>query len=265
MLRLTIASERFELHLPDGPLADALTQAYRAFLADSGEGPSQLLRFTPDGRAAPPGVRQMPVVRGRHVVGAGFQAELGIDGAHVIGADERFGVESVLKLLLARALLRRGAILVHGVALGDGEACAVLLGESGAGKSTLGALGAGAGLVRLADELVALDVDGSAQGTPWNIGRAQTARLRLLGTLGWSEACRLEPLSAVDFLPLLLSNTLLSDDSPATRAAVFQLASGLLARHPPERFYFPPDASAPAFLRAALLSRAARPPPPTAG
>lgn len=190
----------------------------------------------------------MPVVRGAIITGAGFEARVVGNSAEVTGADERFGVESVLKVLLARRLLQRGALLVHGVALSDGAACAVLLGESGAGKSTLGALGAAAGLQRLADELVVLDADGRAHGTPWNVGLNAHARVALLGTLGWADRCRLEPIPAAEFLPLLLSNTLLPDETPAVRAEVFQRAAGLLAARSPERFYFPPDGSAPAFL-----------------
>ena len=42
-------------------------------------------------------------------------------------------------------------------------------------------------------------------------------------------------------------------------AAVFAVGTRLLAAHPPVRFYFPPDARAPAFLRDQLnLSPAAR-------
>ena len=190
----------------------------------------------------------MPVVQGSVITGAGFEARVVGDGADVTGADERFGVESVLKVLLARRLLKRGALLVHAVALSDGAACAVLLGASGAGKSTLGALGAGAGLLRLSDELVVLDANGRAHGTPWNVGLNAHAPVALLGTLGWADRCRLEPVPAAEFLPLLLSNTLLPDETPAARAEVFQRAAALLARLPPERFFFPPDPSAPAFL-----------------
>jgi hypothetical protein len=184
----------------------------------------------------------MPIAAGASIHGPGFEATVRGATAEVFGADERFGLDSVMKVLLARALLARGGVLVHAVAL-EG---AVLLGESGAGKSTLGRLG---GDRLLSDELVAI-IDGRAWGTPWNTGVARSAPLTLLGTLGWADAPRLEPVSAADFLPLMLSNTLLPDETAASRAAVFDAISKLLQAHPPQRFFFPPDARAVDFLRA---------------
>ena len=193
----------------------------------------------------------MPAVDGDSIRGAGFEATVIGTRIEVVGADEQFGVESVVKLLLARALLPRGGMLVHSVALAAGAFAAVLLGESGAGKSTLGELGLKHGLRCLSDELVAV-LDGRALGTPWNTGIAAGAALKLLGTLGWAAAPRLEPLSAADFLPLLLSNTLLPDENPATRAELFRHASQLLNAHSPKQFFFPPDERAAEFLRAWL-------------
>ncbi len=261
-LNLQIALEPFAVELDEGPLADALAHAWSDFLGAERKD-ARTISFRADKRPEPTGTRLMPIVAGTRISGAGFEAQLLGQHAEVSGATERFGIESVLKLMLAAALLPRSSILVHSVALSDGASCAVLLGESGAGKSTLGQLSATAGLRRLADELVVLDGRGRAHGTPWNTGLADSAQVHLLGTLGWADSCRLEAVSAVDFLPLLLSNTLLPDDSPASRSHVFQLASRLLTAHPPERFFFPPDARAPEFLRAELISRASRPPPPT--
>ncbi len=226
---------------------------------------ARTLRFTDNLQPAPTGPRVMPKIEGTKILGSGFEAQLLGAHAEITGSHERLGIEAVLKLMLATALLARSALLVHSVALSEGQGCAVFLGESGAGKSTLGQLGASGGLRRLADELVVLDAEGWAHGTPWNIGLSEAAQVRLLGTLGWSERCRLEPVAATDFLPLLLSNTLLADDRPATRGTVFQLATGLLKAHQPERFFFPPSAAAAPFLRSTLLSKAARPPRPTAG
>jgi hypothetical protein len=263
-LDLQIALEPFAVELEEGPLADALATAWSAFLGPSRDD-ARTLRFTADGRAEPSGQRQMPIIAGTQITGDGFEAHLLGRHAEVTGAHQRFGIESVLKLMLATALLPRSALLIHSVALSDGTSCAVLLGESGAGKSTLGAVGAFAGLRRLGDELVVLEASGRAHGTPWNTGVPESAKLVLFGTLGWGDGCRLEPVSASDFLPLLLSNTLLPDEMPTRRTAVFQVASRLLIAHPPERFFFPPNASAADFLRTQLLSRATRPPPPKAG
>lgn len=263
-ITLQIALEPFAVELESGPLADALADAWRDFRVARRDD-ARTIRFTADGRPEPTGARTMPTVGGTRITGAGFEAQLLGRNAEVVGATERFGIESTLKLMLAAALLPRPALLVHSVALSNGTNGVVLLGESGAGKSTLGRLGSTAGLRRLADELIVLDATGRAHGTPWNTGLAESAELKLLGTLGWADSCRLEPVAGTDFLPLLLSNTLLPDDTAATRNAVFQIASRLLTAHPPERFFFPPDATAPKFLRELLISRAGRPPLPTAG
>jgi hypothetical protein len=258
-LTIEIAKVPFAIELPDGPLALALGNAWRDFRREP-RSDARTIHFEADHRPAPSGARAMPTVSSRSITGAGFEAVVSSRSAHVKGALERFGIESVLKLMLATELLEQGGILVHAAGLSNGPSAAVLLGESGAGKSTLGST---RGLLRLADELVAL-VGDQAHGTPWNVGVSESARLLLLGTLGWASTPRLEPVPPADFLPLLLSNTLLPDDTAATRAAVFQIASGLLKAHPPQRFYFPPDDRAAEFLRA-WLSTARRPPPPRAG
>jgi len=254
-LSIEVAEVSFTIKLAPGQVADALASAWQQFFCASRPG-LPAVHFRSDGRPVPLGVRKMPVVRGDQIAGAGFEATQTAQGVAIVGANERFGIESVVKLMLSVALLRRNRLLVHGVAVADGAAGAVLLGESGAGKSTLGQLAAQAGMLRLADELVVLGGDGLAHGTPWNTGLAVSAPVELLGTLGWSDVERLEPIAPADFLPMLLSNTLLPDDLPATRAAVFQIATRLLQNTPPERFYFSPTPAAPAFLRATLLSRA---------
>ena len=261
-MNLALAGETFAVELEAGSLAKALQIACKNFLTDAPA--TWTLRFRCDDRAEPLGPRQMPVMHGNRITGAGFEATLTGRHAEIVGANERFGIESVLKLMLAAALLPKNRMLVHSVAVSDGTRCAVLLGERGAGKSTLGARASDAGLLRLADERVVLGDDGRVHGTPWNTGLAKDAELRLLGTLGWSDTERLEPLAPADFLPLLLSNTLLPDDSPATRSAVFSLATRLLKTRP-ERFYFSPTAAAPAFLRETLISRANPSRPPTGG
>ncbi len=237
-LTVAVAGEAFAVEGATGSLAAALADFFRGWEAP---GAFQTIRFIDDGRAVPSGVRSMPVVRGASITGAGFEFRDGV----LTGANERFGIESVLKVLLARRLLARGALLVHAVAVGG----AVFVAESGSGKSTLGALARASGLPLLADELVVLDGP-TVHGTPWNTGTNASAPLKTLGALGWADAPRLEPVPAADFLPLLMSNTLLPDESPAARAAVFRAAAALVRAHPPRRFFFAPNASAADFLRA---------------
>ena len=249
-LSIKITTVPFLVEVPEGPLAQSLSAAWKDFRVPERAG-ARSIRFTPDAREVPSGPRTMPQVVGGKIRGQHFEAVVTGNRAEVVGADERMGVETVLKLMLARALLPLGGLLVHSVGLCVGNRAAVLLGESGAGKSTLGELGAQNGLERLADELVVL-MGGRAWGTPWNVGLARSAGVALLGTLGWDSTPRIDAVAAADFVPLLLSNTLLPDDTPATRAAVFGLATRLLEANPPVRFFFPPDASAARFLRAQL-------------
>lgn len=71
-------------------------------------------------------------------------------------------VENVLRPLLAVVLLERGGLLVHSAAV-DGL---LFAGRSGAGKSTIAALGVGAGLPVLSDDLNALVPDSAFRLLP---------------------------------------------------------------------------------------------------
>src|SRR5262249_26082811 len=148
-------------------------------------------------------------------------------GAKIWQVDAPQPLETVLKVLLADSVMTRGGLLLHSVGLGRTNA-AVLVGPSGAGKSTLGGFAASVGLVRLADELVAVlptDRGYIVEGTPWNIGTPTSRPLAWLGTQSFSPDNLLEPGSASDVLRVMVSNMLVANPSAEGRHAAFQNAS----------------------------------------
>lgn len=262
-LSVKIAQVAFALHVESPSLHQALAQAWKDFVTDAPADIDLHLRST----ALEPyvGVRVMPEVRvekdGSYRIDthSDWRAKISSDGtrAEVESGDERFPVETVVKLLLARRLLEQGGLLFHGVGLKSVNEGALFVAHSGEGKSTLGTWSTRAGLERLADELVAV-IPGAdcptLHGTPWNVGLPLQAQLRILGTLAWSEEPRLESAKASQLAPKLLSNTLLFDASPVGRARVFLAAGELLDAVTCVTLYFAPDVSVGKTLREALAS-----------
>ncbi|MBX7114872.1 MAG: hypothetical protein K1X64_11150 [Myxococcaceae bacterium] len=262
-LSFKIAQCVFGLHLPSQSLRDIFSSAWNAFA--STETPEVNVHVQLTRSSTQVGLREMPQVRAEKDGSFGIEtadvtATISADGtrADVDGSGDRFPVESVVKLLLARRLLAQGGLLVHGVGVAAKENAALFVADSGEGKSTLGEHSTRGGLTRLADELVAVLPDAGqgvkVMGTPWNVGVPLSARLCLLGTLGWSAAPYLEPAPSALLAPKLLSNSLLFDASPAGRARVFQAASELLNAVTCVKLYFAPDASVAATLRETLAS-----------
>lgn len=189
---------------------------------------------------------------------ASFQAEIDARrrSARVRGADERFGVETIVKCLLAARLAKAGGLLVHGVALSHGGRAALFTGPSGAGKSTLGRFGVEGGLALLSDELVAVQPEEGggfrAEGTPWNAGAPGRAALAMVGTLGWASPPRLEPQPPAEVMRVLMGNVLVPEPGPAGRSAAFQGAARLVNGVRTGRLWFAQDAGVGAVLRAEL-------------
>jgi hypothetical protein len=181
----------------------------------------------------------MPEVRNAedgslHLEAPSFQADIDRERkvVRVRGANERFGVETAIKYLLAARLAAEGGLLVHGVALADDERAALFTGPSGAGKSTLAALGQQAGFEVLADELVAVwpaPPGYRVFGTPWNVGRPDSAILVGVATLHHAEAPRLSRQPATNVLRVLSENVLLPDVTPEGKQAAFRAQAGLVS------------------------------------
>ncbi|WP_426752165.1 hypothetical protein [Myxococcus sp. Y35] len=221
------------------------------------------LRAVPPAEARPePPVRTLPHTLARAdgalgLAGEDYDATLSADGlqAQVVGQG-RFPVETALKVMLARALARRGGLLVHGVAVAHQGRAALFTGHSGAGKSTLGTLWASAGGQVLSDELVAVwpeaELGWRVAGTPWNVGLPVEARLVAVGTLAWAASSRWESQPAGEVGRLLLLNALLPEATPSGRGGLLASAGRLLTEVAPVRLTFARDASVASVLQGAL-------------
>ncbi|MBX5481485.1 MAG: hypothetical protein IRZ16_06530 [Myxococcaceae bacterium] len=193
------------------------------------------------------GARALPVrtadgLRGEDyelcAVGAGFR---------LIQSADPFPLSAALKALLASELLRRGAVLVHGVGVARADRAALFSGPSGAGKSTLGCHARAGGLSLLADELVVLrrGEDGAfeVEGTPWNVGAPRKATLAAIGVLAHAIRHRVEEVPPTEVLRVLTTNILLPAEAATTRHQAFEIARAALATTRTVRLHFAPDPS----------------------
>jgi ABC-type glutathione transport system ATPase component len=191
------------------------------------------------------------------VEGEDYEARLSVDRTRaVVTGAGMFPVETVLKVMLAAELARRGGLLIHGVGVAHQGHAALFVGPSGAGKSTLGTLWHEAGGDVLADELVAVWPVGSgwrAAGTPWNIlGTRTEATLAAVGTLAWAPASRWEAQGAGEVARVLLLNALLPESTATGRGALISSAGRLLSGVETARLVFARDATAASVLRTRL-------------
>ncbi|WP_223759499.1 hypothetical protein [Myxococcus sp. RHSTA-1-4] len=260
------------LEVADADLRDSLRRMFSRFVAPAapeGGAVARLQVIAPEVPRPAPTTRELPLVRRApdgtlRLEGEDYSATLSPDGlrATVVGQG-RFPVETVLKVMLAGALARRGGLLVHGVAVAHLGRAALFVGHSGAGKSTLGALWAGAGGEVLSDELVAVwpeaTADGAravwrAAGTPWNVGLPGEAVLKAVGTLAWDMGSRWEPQAAGEVGRMLMLNALLPEATAAGRGGLLAAAGRLLSEVSTVRLVFARDASAAKVVRGALES-----------
>ncbi|WP_167509440.1 hypothetical protein [Corallococcus llansteffanensis] len=264
-LRVTLAGWTVALDVEDGALAAILRRVFGAFVSPSAgvSTDARLVLRTPATSRVAPAVRELPLLEPGaegtlRVEGEDYAAVLSPDRsqAEVTGTG-RFPVETVLKVMLASALAKRGGLLIHGVGLSRGERAALFVGASGAGKSTLGALWREAGGTVLADELVAVwPAEGGgwqAAGTPWNVlSSATEAALVAVGTLAWDAASRWEAQGAGEVARVLLLNALLPEPTTSGRGALVASASRLLSSVETARLVFARDASAAAVVEERL-------------
>lgn len=265
-LRVRIAGWTVAVEGADAGLLGSLRRLFSRFLVPEADGDpvARLQVFAPDVVRPAPATRELPRIErapdgSQHLEGEDYSATLAADGlrATVVGQG-RFPVETVLKVMLAGALARRGGLLVHGVAVAHQGRAALFVGHSGAGKSTLGALWADAGGERLADELVAVwpvrEPSGTwrVAGTPWNVGVPGEAVLKAVGMLAWDTGSRWEAQSAGEVGRMLLPNALLPEATAAGRAGLLAASGRLLSEVAPVRLVFARDASAAAVVRGAL-------------
>ena len=156
MVTLSVAGWTVSLEVEDVALEEMLLRAFSAFR--SSEPPQAHVRVVRPAVSRPPStVRSLPEPRpvpggGLRVEGEDYVAELAPEGrSATVTGEGGFPVETVLKVMLAGALARRGGLLVHGVAVEHLGRAALWTGHSGAGKSTLAGLWAKAGGAVLTD------------------------------------------------------------------------------------------------------------------
>ncbi|MCP3142187.1 hypothetical protein [Pyxidicoccus xibeiensis] len=288
-LCVRIAGWTVAVETTDAGLRDSLRRMFSRFMVSVAPGSEAVARLeviAPQVPRPAPDVRELPRVQrapegGLRLEGEDYSATLSAEGlrATVVGQG-RFPVETVLKVMLATELARRGGLLVHGVALAHQGHAALFVGHSGAGKSTLGGLWAGAGETLLSDELVAVWPEGTsgpgasaasrnpatassavsttrgftwrAAGTPWNVGLPVEASLVAVGTLAWDTGSRWESQSAGEVGRMLLLNALLPEASATGRGGLLAAAGRMLSEVPPVRLVFARDASAAQVVRDAL-------------
>lgn len=251
------------LDIADAALRATFERAFAAFRSEAPPVARVEVVASPALRPAP-AVRELAEARpapegGVSLEDVDYSARVSADGrrATVTGSGS-FPVETVLKVMLAGELARRGGLLVHGVALEHQGRAALFVGHSGAGKSTLGSLWNSSGGVVLADELVAVWPEGEgwrAAGTPWNTGVPREASLRAAGTLAWDVGSRWEARPAGEVARVLLLNALLPMSSVEGRFGLMATASRLLSSVDTARLVFARDASVAEVLRAELVAR----------
>ncbi len=260
---LGIAGWTVALDVADAALRGLLDRTFAPFRTEAA--PVARVEVVPPPTPRPaPAVRQLPEARpgpegALLLEDEDYSARVSEEARRAtVRGSGSFAVETVLKVMLAAELARRGGLLVHGVAVEHLGRAALWVGHSGAGKSTLGALWRDAGGTVLADELVAVWPEGQgwrAAGTPWNTGRPGEAALRAVGTLGWAEGSRWEAQPAGEVARVLLLNTLLPEASARGRAGLMASAGRLLASVDTARLVFARDASVARVLRAELEAR----------
>jgi len=257
---LSLAGWTVSIECEDAALEESLVRAFPAFRT---EAPAQarIRVLRPAAPVSASSVRSLPEPRpvpggGLRVEGEDYVADIAPEGrSATVTGEGCFPVDTVLKVMLAGELARRGGLLVHGVAVEHEGRAALWTGHSGAGKSTLGTLWAKAGGTVLTDELVAVwpGADGwRAAGTPWNVGVPREVSLRVVGLLGWDAASRWEPVGAGEVARVLLLNALLPESSAAGRRHLLGTASRLLSGVETARLVFARDASAAEVVRAGL-------------
>lgn len=255
-----IAGWTVALDVSDSALRASFERAFAAFRSNTA--PTAHVEVRPSAVAWPaPTVRELPEARlapegGVVLSDVDYEARLSEDGrrATVTGSGS-FPVETVLKVMLAGELARRGGLLVHGVAVEHLGRAALFVGHSGAGKSTLGALWTASGGTLLSDELVAVWPQGEgwrAAGTPWNTGVPVEASLRAVGTLAWDAGSRWEPVPAGEVARVLLLNALLPESSSRGRSHLMAASGQLLSSVEAARLVFARNASAAEVIRARL-------------
>jgi len=167
----------------------------------------------------------------------------------VLQSANPYAIDSVLRILHTLILAKEGGFLVHAAsAVRDGRAF-LFAGASGAGKTTISRL-APADAKLLTDEISyvrRLEDHYYAFGTPFagelaRVGENQSAPMAALFLLEKGSDNRIEEISKVAAVRMLLSNILFFAEDQDLVAKVFRAACEFADRVPIRRLIFVPDA-----------------------
>jgi hypothetical protein len=170
--------------------------------------------------------------------------------------DETLAAEAVLRIAWQVAVHRAGGLLMHGCAFHWKGVGIAAIGQSGAGKSTLARLCRShpAHAVVLSDEILHLQPDGIAYGTPFrsdpdNDGSPGPARLGGLLLLAKGQEEHLDELSPAEALPFLLAELYTPVISVVTAGELRRRLMALVDTVGVHRLTFRKDAAVGPFLR----------------
>ncbi|HVO20981.1 MAG TPA: hypothetical protein VMU15_17090 [Anaeromyxobacter sp.] len=246
--RLDIAGVRIDLQLGERPPA-GLERLARFGGAGGPADWSLEVRAGASLPAGPPG-RNLVVEEGRWVFPGAAEAAW-LDPAARSGlapVDPGFlALDTLLRAAVAEAVLGRGGILLHGVAVAVDGAAHLCPARSGSGKSTLAARSRHP----LSDEISVL-LPGSGGGfvahaTPWWSSRGGAAPLAAVYQLAWGGE-GVERLSRTA-LRALAANLVLPVDTPANRRRALAVAAAVASAVPFARLAFRPDSDVDALIR----------------
>ena len=178
---------------------------------------------------------------------AGASLRLGRKRAVVAGVGNEYALDSVLRVLLTRLLLRAPGFLLHAATVVQDGKAYVFMGRSGAGKSTVASLSPQGSV--LTDEISLLRrIEGTwyAHGTPfWGEFRAagQNRRVPLERVYALAQAVsnRTERLAARPALAGLLGNTLFFSGGREERELLLRAQMSLVESVPVQRLEFRRD------------------------
>lgn len=221
---LSIGRVPLRLHVTDARIFSEASERYRGFAASEAQPYSIYLKdsFPENGRNpefAYDFAAQNAALRA-------FSAE-----SQFIGAKNAYAFDSLLRILLSWALLRRTGFLLHAATVVRNDRAYIFTGRSGAGKSTVAALSP-AGSV-WTDEISLLRREKGewrAYGTPfWGEFRAgdtnTSAPIAGIFRLVQAEENRVKPLRPVEFLRAMISNVLFFSRQPADSRRLLDIVS----------------------------------------
>ena len=167
---------------------------------------------------------------------------------HVQQSRNPYAIDSVLRIVHTLLLARQGGFLVHAASAIHGGRAYLFAGVSGAGKTTISRL-APPDAILLSDEISYVRRGGGhykACGTPFagelaKLGENQSAPLSTLFLLEKGPENRIEEVSSVEAIRLLLRNILFFADDRELVGLVFRSACEFVEQVPIRRLVFVPD------------------------